>query len=752
MRPTPHRTLFTLALLVTPFLTAPLLAQQQPGPGLPNPHLLTVLPLGGKVGSTVELTLTGQDFDDAQTLLFSQPGFKAELIPTPAPDPKKPGPRTPTVKFKVSIPADASLGIHDVRLVSKLGVSNPRAFVVGDLDEVLETEPNNDVDQAQKIEINTTINGVISTPTDVDYFTFKGKKGQRVVISCLSSSVDSRLAAAVELYRKTGGRLAFNRDYNGSDALLDCILPEDDDYFVRVFAFAYTQGGPDHFYRLTITTAPWIDAVYPPVVEGGKQTEVTVYGRNLPGGKPDPTAVYAGSVLEKITVTVTPPKDAAARQRLTYSGHVAPRSSGLDGFEYRVKNASGWSNPFLLTFALAPIVLDNEDNDTPDKAQEVNVPCTIAGRIEKKHDRDWYKFTVKKGDVYSIEAYGDRLGSPVDLYFTVRSADGKNVVEFDDNPDVLNPTQFFTRSDDPARYRFVAPADGSYLLQISSREADVQAGPRDLYAVRIVPEQPDFRLVVMPPSPTLPDAAIVRPGSAQYYTVLAWRQDGYNGEIALSAEGLPKGVTCPPNQFVGPGQKQATLVVVAAADAEPWTGTIRVKGTATVGGKKVEREARPATISWAVPQLNIPAIARLDRELLLAVREGTPYHLVATAEPASVSPGDKVQVKVKVEKRSSDLKVPIQLAVLNLPPQNLIAGPTPNQPLQLAADKDEATLTLDIRPNLPPGEYTFVVRGQATVQLTRDAANGNRQKVNSMIAQPSLPFTITVVPKEKGTK
>ena len=48
----------------------------------------------------------------------------------------------------------------------------------------------------------------------------------------------------------------------------------------------YTQGGPDYFYRLSISTAPWIDAVFPPVVEAGKATQVTIYGRNLPGGQP----------------------------------------------------------------------------------------------------------------------------------------------------------------------------------------------------------------------------------------------------------------------------------------------------------------------------------------------------------------------------------------------------------------------------------------------------------------------------------
>src|SRR5207253_7282214 len=113
----------------------------------------------------------------------------------------------------------------------------------------------------------------------------------------------------------------------------------------------------------------------------------------------------------------------------------------------------------------------------------------------------------------------------------------------------------------------------------------------------------------------------------------------------------------------------------AEPDAEPWTGVLHVKGTATVRGDKVEREARPATITWPVPQVNVPAVARLDRDLVLAVRDGTPYQLTATAEPTAVLAGEKVQVKVKVEKRAADLKVPLQLAILNLPPQNLVTAP-----------------------------------------------------------------------------
>src|SRR5262249_52298051 len=260
---------------------------------------------------------------------------------------------------------------------------------------------------------NSTVNGTISASTDVDYFVFAGKQGQRVVVSCLASSIDSRLFAGLELYNKQGSLIAANREYQDKDAVLDATLPSDGDYYVRVFAFTYTQGSPEHFYRLTVSTAPWIDAVYPPVVEPGKKTDVTIYGRNLPGGKPDPSAVLDGHVLDKLFFAVEPPSDPAAHTQLRTTGYVPPRSSFLDGFELRLRNDVGTSNPYLLTYARAPVVLDNEANDTSESAQEVPVPCEIVGRIEKRGDRDCYRFTAKKGDVYGIEPFADRIGAPV---------------------------------------------------------------------------------------------------------------------------------------------------------------------------------------------------------------------------------------------------------------------------------------------------------------------------------------------------
>ena len=746
--PTAARRLLAALLLAT--LATPAAAQQQQGPGLPQPRLLVVSPAGGQAGTTVEVTLTGNDLDDPQKLLFNHPGIKAEPESAPS-KPTKPrqGGRqggqqaVMTAKFKITIPADVPVGSYDVRFVSSFGLSNPRVFVVGDLPETTEKEPNNDVSEAQEIPLNSTVHGAITTPTDVDYFRFAGKKGQRVVVGCLASSIDSKLTPAVEFYDQAGTLLAANRNYRDRDALLDCTLPADGDYFVRVNSFAYLQGTNEYFYRLTVSTAPWIDAVFPSVLEPGKATKVTVYGRNLPGGKLTPDAVVDGRVLETMTATITAPAGEAAQQRLTYHGHVPPVVALTDGFEYRLRNSAGQSNPFLLTFAQAPVVLDNGDNPSADKAQAVTVPCEIAGRIERKHERDWYSFPAKKGDILSIELYGDRLGSPLDLYAVLKSAGpkGRTMVELDDNPDQV-PNQFYTRGEDPPRYQFKAPSDDTYLLMVSSRDADNDAGPRQLYRVRITPEKPDFRLVLMPSSVTAPDACVVHRGATQFYTAFVTRMDGFNGEITLTATNLPKGVTCPP-QTIASGQRQGILVVSAAAGAPLWEGAIHVKGTAVIDDKEVQREARAATITWPLPQNQQgPTISRLDASLALAVAEEGPFTLATTMTEAKAKPGEKLTVPLKLTRHWADFKAPVQVTVLGLPgnqqqQQQVLAT--------IAADKNEAKVTVTVRPNTPPGVYTLVFRGQAQFQYSKEKTG--KQKQNVTVQLPSAPLVLTVVKK-----
>src|SRR5207253_1924547 len=317
----------------------------------------------------------------------------------------------------------------------------------------------------------------------------------------------------------------------------------------------------------------------------------------------------------------------------------------------------------------------------------------------------------------------DRLGAPNDIVFALRRPDtNQEITNLDDNPEILTPVKFFNRSDDPPMYRFVIPEDGQYRLMVASHGIDSDAGPRHFYRVRITPESPDFHLIVMPSDGRIPDASCVRQSGDEYYTVLVWRHDGFNGPVTLTMEGLPTRVTCLP-QVVGANLKQAALVVSAGLNAPDWVGEIKLKGTAVINGRTVVREARPASITWPVTQpQGIPAISRLDRSLVLAVRDKAPFNLTATAEQATIVAGSKAKVALKLARLWPDFKADVPVAPVEAAthlPAGLTFGNN-NQPVTIAAGKEDASATIDVKATVPPGTYNLVLRGTVQLPFNKD--------------------------------
>jgi len=319
-------------------------------------------------------------------------------------------------------------------------------------------------------------------------------------------------------------------------------------------------------------------------------------------------------------------------------------------------------------------------------------------------------------------------------------------VESQDNPDLLN-LKFFARTDDPLVYRFVAPADGKYGLMVSSRLAGSLAGPRQQYRVRVTPDLPDFQLVAMPYSTAKPEATTLHQGGQAALTVFAWRRDGFGGEVALSVEGLPPGVTCPP-QTLAPGTRATTFVLTAGDSVPPWTGEIKVVGTATIKGQKVTRDARPGGIVWPVqPQQNIATISRAERGLFLAVRDKALWTVAATLDKDAVPQGTNTAVKVKVNRIHADFKTPL---LVQATPGELPQGFTVNnnQPITITPDKTDGTLNVVVPANVPPGQYNIVLRTSAQIPMEK-MPKGPKQPTNVVL--PSTPVTLTVLPKALAT-
>ena len=411
-------------------------------------------------------------------------------------------------------------------------------------------------------------------------------------------------------------------------------------------------------------------------------------------------------------------------------------------------------------------MLDNDANDTMETAQEVALPCEAAGRFEKLHDRDWYAFTAKKGDIYNIDIESDRLGAPTLAFLVVRDDKKNDLYESPlDNPDTFSP-HFFTRCEDPPPYRFTAPADGKYYVLVGGHQADVLFGPRHYYRLRIAPDRPDFQVVVTPNATTRPDACTLLQGGSQSYTVYVWRHDGFAGDVALTVEGLPPGVTCPP-QTLGGGARAAQLVLTAAPDAAAWSGEIKVKATAVVKGQSVTHEARAGGPTWPSPQPQqpMPLAGRVEHSLALAVRaDKAPWTITPTIDKAVLLQGDPqkgpttASITIKQARLWPDLKQPIAVQATadempgqrNQPATEIVINN--NQPVNLNPDQAEAKLPVAVGANVAPGVYTVVLRSSVQNHpFVRDPmAKPKPPPVNINLVEPSLPLTITVLPRTVG--
>jgi Bacterial pre-peptidase C-terminal domain len=229
---------------------------------LPATRLYATSPAGGRQGTKVELAITsGADLEGVNRLHFSHAGITSAQKTQVAEGQTE---RTPVAnQFEVTIAPEVPVGTYEVRAAGTYGLSNARAFLVGDRAELVEVDPNNALGQAMELPLETVVCGRMDPARDVDCYRFTAKAGTRLIVDCDAASIDSRMDATLELYDPSSTLIELSRDVDGLDPLVDVTLLVDGEYKLKVYDFVYA-GGPDYFYRLSVGTGPRIDFVLPP--------------------------------------------------------------------------------------------------------------------------------------------------------------------------------------------------------------------------------------------------------------------------------------------------------------------------------------------------------------------------------------------------------------------------------------------------------------------------------------------------------
>ena len=679
----------------------------------PSPVLNTVFPAGGQAGTTVEVTIAGSALTEVSTLHCSLSGIECSKV--------EGKPNT----FTLAIPKDAPVGQYDLYAVTRFGVSSPRVFVVGSRQEILESQPDKVEDVSQSVPLGVTINGQIQKG-DVDQYSFSARKGQRVIVECLAERIDSNLRAMLGLYDSEGRRLAVNRGYFDLDPLIVFDCPRDGTYTVRVYDLVYS-GSNDHFYRLDIDTGPRVVFTMPAVVEAGKKSQVTLFGWNL--GKRRLT----GSGFDHRSVDVSAPVSNTLHAGL----RLRPGQVTSDCFAFRIP---GGHAPVPISVTDVPVQLESKNN-SPQSAQEIVIPGEVSGQLVAGDEKDWFTFTARRGEVLWLEAFGERIGSPVDLDLSVLDeAAEKELARFSDEVADLGGRSFPSSHSDPAG-RFVAPADARYLVLVRSLTGGLDDDPRRVYRLSIRRQEPQLHLAVLPRSDT-PAGINLDLRGRTLLDVLAFRGRGLTGSIRVSAKNLPPGIECP-DVWLGPGINRAPLVLTATDGAKPTLGSLsfeaHAEGTPTTTARAGVVVRSPVPRGWSrITDSPVIAIAGESRVRLTADGHETRTHQLFGELKVRHSPGGILDVAVNVDRLDIDHQAPVKLIGVGVP--DLIE----NQTAEMPAGQKKGYLSFYLPPTLAHGRYTIAVEGQTTVPVGSPDKSGKQK--TEVVTIFSNPVTFDVSP------
>lgn len=712
---------------------------------LPTTELHWVFPMGGKAGTTFDVRTGGANQEEATRLLFSHPGITAqvktapvnEFLPEPLPQPGQ---------FTVTIAPDVPAGLYNVWVVGRFGVSNVKTFAVSHSEELVDDGSNHSIQSARTIPVGSVVNGTVEG-RQLDYYRVHLAAGQRVLVECWAQRIDSRANVTIVLFDSNGNELARDTETDGYDPLIDFQPKQEGDYFIGLYDFYY-GGGNEYFYRLSVHQGPRVDFVLPLAGQQGAQGEFHIYGRNLPNGTADGRMAVRGTPLESIVITAAVPSEAPAGG-LTFM--LPPSAASVSLFPLSVANVNGVP-PVPIGISPVPVVLEQEPNSDPQSAQELKLPCEVDGQFYPTGDMDWYSFEAKKGDTFLIDVISSRMGCPTDPFLFVEAAppgptpdeqasqseqpgrrwgrrlallqsSAQSLAQVDDPPERNNliGRSLDYSSDDPT-YRFVAPNDGRFRLMVRDNFNTGLADPRRVYRLQIRPESPDFRVYVCPEQVKTDNnqvrlaSVVLRRGDITWLKVVVDRVEGFAGEVVVSAEGLPEGVTAREVIF-GPSQSQAWLAFEAASESAAWVGPIRVIGRAQIQGQQISRVARPTSITWGTNNLqqDRPEF-RLTSDLYLSV--------ISDEAPATVQAGDNqvyetslggtLEIPIRVTRRAT-FQEALKLVALNIP-NELKPGD-----VNIDANANEATLKFAAtNNNAKPGTYTFYLRADSKCKLVRN--------------------------------
>ncbi len=655
---------------------------------LPLPRLLTTMPMGGTLGTQVEIAITGENIEGAGELLFTHPSLSATRKLDASGQPE-------ANKYIVNIAADAPIGIHEARILTRLGVSSSRVFSVGALLEVSPSAPNTSLARAMELKVNSICNAVMSDKS-IDHFSFEAVKGQRYVVNCASRGIDSKLDAVLIIADADGRDLVVER----RGGTLDVVATHDGKHFLKIHDLTF-KGGPAYFYRLSVQEIPLGDPV-----------PTFASARSVSSFSWPPEGLAASSLSSESEPNNLHSQAQKISLPCDISGSFFP-AADVDTFQFHGAKGDVWW-----------VEVASERLGRPTD------PSVIVQRVSLERTQE--KLT-------DVAEFSD-IASPVKL--------SSNGYAYDGPPynggslDIIGKLEI--------------KEDGLYRLQLSDLFGGTRMDASNVYRLIVRKAAPDFALAAWGlhmelrngDRNALSKPLALRGGITVALEVVAVRRDGFDGDIELVMEGLPEGVTAQ-GLKIPAGKSRGIMLITADENAPQSLANVLFFGTSIVNGVEVKRTVQMAAMAWPIVDSwgEIPS-PRLANGLPISVTraEFAPISIAAKEKKVwEATAGQKLTIPLRHTVRSE-----FSGSVLQLKASGAGFEQVPRFDVSLLSDSSEVTLDLATL-KTPPGDYLIAFYGSAVAKYQSSLEASAKEKPapkDTADIVMSEPIAIRVNPAE----
>lgn len=534
------------------------------------PYVDFLFPFGGRRGETVPLQLEGRNLEGADALTME-------------------------------IREDAPIGRKDIRARTPRGSSNPLPFEIGRWPETLDREPNDTAATAQAVAAPLVINGRLGRTNDVDFFRWRARSDEKTVVEVRARAFASPLDALLTVMGTNGTVLAQNDDANGLDARLEFDAKSGTDYTVSLRDLT-DRGGPRFGYRL---------AIQPADLTPGFVVRVS---------EPRPRVHRGATAALRCEVERRNGFDGSIRvtaEGLPAGVGCAPLVLGPAGPKYGwlILNAS--SAPALGYFPLRLVATAELGGRPVTQVAEFPDDSYVTVLPEAP-------FAVELGQAMASVEQAGSLAFDVAVMRKPGYTGEIKVVAEEVPGMAIPPVTLATdqsRGKLAARVAYNAEA-GPHPLMVRA-EASVAGQPVTVHAASAIPVQTDgipyFIVAMLPGSsffltnPVKLSATALPAGSVsvanQTEFVVKVDRRGLAGEIPLTLEGLPSGVSANATNIAANASEAAFHLLVSDRTATGTNHQFRVAATVTHQNRIWHQQTEPITLTVAAPESVAPTTA-----------------------------------------------------------------------------------------------------------------------------------------------